>query len=216
MHLKDYYGILEIESSATQQEIKKAFRQLAHQFHPDKNLNDPYATSRFAEVKEAYEVLTNPAKKEYYLQQRWYNQSLGKRKTQGSFAPVTILKQALELDKYVSKLDIHRMHKQGLADYICEMLSDSVVAQLLIFNESEINDHLIITTLKAMGPLKYTQAEIVSRLLFKLAGDHEENKKMISELLNLKKEKEKVDKYRPLIILLIVIIICFLIWWMGR
>ena len=67
MHLKDYYNILSIEPSATLSEIKKAYRKLAHQSHPDKNQNDPYASALFAEIKEAYEVLTNPTKKEYYL-----------------------------------------------------------------------------------------------------------------------------------------------------
>ena len=91
MHLKDYYSILEIESSATQAEIKKAFRKLAHQYHPDKNQHDPYANAQFVEVKEAYELLTNPAKKEYYLQQRWYEQSIGKKKKQDIITPVTVL-----------------------------------------------------------------------------------------------------------------------------
>lgn len=80
MQLKDYYRVPEIEPSASFPEIKKAFRKLAHQYHPDKNQHDPYAFAQFAAIKEAYEVLSNPAKKEYYLQQRWYNQSTGKRK----------------------------------------------------------------------------------------------------------------------------------------
>ena len=79
MQLKDYYKILEMEPSATLTEIKKAYRRLAQQYHPDKNSSDEYALTYFAEIKEAYEVLTNPAKKDYYLQQRWYQQSLGKK-----------------------------------------------------------------------------------------------------------------------------------------
>ena len=63
MHLKDYYKILEVETSADLLEIKKAYRKLALQYHPDKNHNDPYATAQFSAIKEAYEVLTNPAKK---------------------------------------------------------------------------------------------------------------------------------------------------------
>ncbi|MBK9569291.1 MAG: J domain-containing protein [Chitinophagaceae bacterium] len=63
MHLKDYYGLLDIETSATLQEIKKAYRKLALRYHPDKNQNDPYATAQFAAIKEAYEVLTHPQKK---------------------------------------------------------------------------------------------------------------------------------------------------------
>ena len=124
MHLKDYYAILEIETSASATEIKKSYRRLAQQFHPDKNQADPYAVAQFHQIKEAYEVLTNPSRKEYYLQQRWYNQSIGKKKTQDAITPVTVLKQSLELEKYVSTLDIFRMDKEGLEQYILELLSN--------------------------------------------------------------------------------------------
>ena len=216
MHLKDYYGILEIETSATLPEIKKAYRKLAHQYHPDKKQNDPYASAQFTEIKEAYEVLSNPAKKEYYLQQRWYNQSIGQRKTQHIITPVTVLKQVLELEKYVSTLDVHRMDKQGLSDYINDVLSSAVIAQLLPFNEHHVNDQIIITAIKAMEPLKINQVKIISNLLFKLAGDNIESKKLITGLLVLKKQKGKAEKYQPFILIIIVVSICILIWLMGR
>src|SRR5260221_11419015 len=115
MQLKDYYKILELEPSATLAEIKKAYRRLAQQYHPDKNSNEQYSLVYFSEIKEAYEVLTNPSKKENYLQQRWYQQSLGKKEfSTQPVTPVTILKQLLELDKYVSGLDIFRMDKARL------------------------------------------------------------------------------------------------------
>jgi curved DNA-binding protein CbpA len=79
VQLKDYYYILELPPSAAGDEIKKAYRRLAHQYHPDKKNNDPYAAARFSDIKEAYEILSNPLKKDYYLQQRWYAQSIGKK-----------------------------------------------------------------------------------------------------------------------------------------
>jgi len=217
MLLKDYYGILEIESSATQSEIKKAYRKLAHQFHPDKNQHDPYAAARFAEIKEAYEVLTNPAKKEYYLQQRWYNQSIGKRKKQDITTPVTVLKQFLELDKYVSTLDINRMDKQGLSAYICEIISGNNIAQLLSFNEPHINKQIIMIALRAMEPLKLKQAAAIAAVLFKLAGDEDAaSKKNITAFLARKTQQENIEKYQPFILIVIVLVICLLIWLMGR
>jgi curved DNA-binding protein CbpA len=71
LQLKDYYSILELPPSASADEIKKAYRRLAHLYHPDKKDNDPYAAAQFAVIKEAYETLSNPAQKECYLQQRW-------------------------------------------------------------------------------------------------------------------------------------------------
>jgi hypothetical protein len=216
MQLKDYYRILEIEPSAGLPEIKKAFRKLAHQYHPDKTQNDPHAAAKFADIKEAWEVLTTPAKKEYYLQQRWYNQSIGKRKTQDIITPVTVLKQLLELEKYVSTLDVHRMDKQGLADYLSFILSDNIVARLLPFNESHVNKQIIMVALMTMELLKKKQSSAVIAGLYKLAGDDAEDKKNISGFITRKDQKEKVEKYQPFILLVIVTAICFLIWLMGR
>lgn len=61
--MKDYYAILECTPMSTRDEIKRRYRKLAQQFHPDKNQDDKYAESRFHDIKEAYETLTQPAKK---------------------------------------------------------------------------------------------------------------------------------------------------------
>jgi len=64
--MKDYYKILNIEKTATQEEIKKAFRKLAHQYHPDKTKNDPASSAKFKEASEAYSVLSDEAKRKQY------------------------------------------------------------------------------------------------------------------------------------------------------
>lgn len=64
--MKDYYKTLGIEKSATKDEIKTAFRKLAHQYHPDKNKNDPSAAQKFKEASEAYSVLSDDNKRKQY------------------------------------------------------------------------------------------------------------------------------------------------------
>ncbi|MEA2009527.1 MAG: J domain-containing protein [Actinomycetota bacterium] len=64
--MKDYYEILGVNRDATPEQIKKAFRQLARDTHPDANPDDPQAEGRFREIAEAYEVLSDPQRKASY------------------------------------------------------------------------------------------------------------------------------------------------------
>jgi curved DNA-binding protein len=66
MEFKDYYKTLGVAKTATEKEIKQAFRKLARKLHPDVNPGDKSAESRFKEVNEAYEVLGDPEKRKKY------------------------------------------------------------------------------------------------------------------------------------------------------
>ena len=67
---KDYYAALGVTANAGQKEIKKAYRKLAKQYHPDANPDNPAATERFKEIAEAYDVLSDPGKRRKYDQVR--------------------------------------------------------------------------------------------------------------------------------------------------
>ena len=62
---RDYYEVLNVERGAPQDEIKKAFRKLAFQYHPDRN-KEPDAEDKFKEISEAYAILSDPEKKQQY------------------------------------------------------------------------------------------------------------------------------------------------------
>ncbi len=68
MDYKDYYKILGVERNASASDIKRAYRKLALQFHPDKNPGDKGAEEKFKEINEAYEVLSNTSKRARYDQ----------------------------------------------------------------------------------------------------------------------------------------------------
>ncbi|MGH2543180.1 MAG: DnaJ C-terminal domain-containing protein [Ardenticatenaceae bacterium] len=68
MEFRDYYQILGVSRDAEQKEIKRAYRRLARQYHPDVNPDNREAEERFKEINEAYEVLSDPEKRTKYDQ----------------------------------------------------------------------------------------------------------------------------------------------------
>src|SRR5213594_1715742 len=91
MDFKDYYSTLGVAKTATEKELKQAYRKLARKHHPDVNLGDKSAEAKFKEINEAYEVLGDPAKRKKYdeLGANWraYEQAGAQRPGFGGFDP---------------------------------------------------------------------------------------------------------------------------------
>jgi len=66
MAQRDPYGVLGVDRKATQDDIKKAYRKLARQYHPDRNPDDPKAEERFKEIQSAYDIVGDPDKRKQY------------------------------------------------------------------------------------------------------------------------------------------------------
>ncbi|MEO1847140.1 MAG: DnaJ domain-containing protein, partial [Pseudomonadota bacterium] len=68
MAKRDYYEVLGVDRTASDAELKKAYRRLAMKYHPDRNSDDVSAEKHFKEVKEAYEMLSDSQKRSAYDQ----------------------------------------------------------------------------------------------------------------------------------------------------
>ena len=91
MEVKDFYNILGVSENASQNEIKRAYRDLAKKYHPDANPNNKAAENKFKDISEAYEVLSNPEKRKKYDQLRRYGSTSSGEWF--SFDPSTFRKQ---------------------------------------------------------------------------------------------------------------------------
>ena len=159
---------------------------------------------------------TNPAKKEYYLQQRWYNQSIGKRTMQKDINPVTVLKQALELERYVSQLDVFRMDKEGLKEHILDLIPDEIIERLRTFNEPETNRQIISTLLRAISSLPPLYTISIITQLKKLSTGDETAEQTLTAFVQKKERIIFRDKYSLTLIIAITVILCLLIYLAGR
>ena len=83
MPQKDYYQILGVSSPSTEDEIKRAYRKLALETHPDRNHGSPEAAERFKDISEAYGVLSDPEKKKEYDRYRQFG-SFGESRASGA------------------------------------------------------------------------------------------------------------------------------------
>jgi len=66
----DYFEILEVDKSASQDDIKKAYRRLASKFHPDRNKSSD-AVERFQKIQESYDVISDPQQRKIYIEQEY-------------------------------------------------------------------------------------------------------------------------------------------------
>ena len=87
MQFKDYYQILGIDKNATAAEIRKAYRKLAAQYHPDRNPGNTASAEKFKEINEANEVLSDPEKRKKYdrFGQNWKHYQGSSQPPQGDF-----------------------------------------------------------------------------------------------------------------------------------
>src|SRR5580700_7268554 len=124
MPLKDYYKLLEISPTATQTELKRSYRRLAHLHHPDKNAENPSAEAYFRELNEAYIVLSDAVRRERYNYERWSLRKTGKKFTTPVFSPQGVLAECMALKEYIGTVDIFRMNREALRQQLLQTLSE--------------------------------------------------------------------------------------------
>lgn len=160
-------------------------------------------------------MLSNPARKEHYLQQRWYAQSLGEKIKHDTITPVNVLKQVLELDRYVSRLDMHRMDRRGLFNYMQNILSGSTIETLNSFDEQEMNKDIILMSLRCARILPYQMMLGITSQLKKI-NHNEITEGKIDQLLRISQQAHTWEKQKVMIVIAIVLLICLVIFFVSR
>ena len=198
-------------------EIKRNYRRLAQKFHPDKNSDDAFAAARFHDIREAYETLTQPAKKNAWLQERWLHQVMNRHV--GETAPLTpylILDKVLKTEKYISTSDFFRIDRHGMIQQLEALLSDENRECLLKFNELEMNRTIIRHLISSAYPFPMSFLKEFNRRLELLAGDDPESRSAIHQFKKTLISRQIKEKYTLPLILLATIFICLVIYFSAR
>jgi len=212
MILKDYYDILKVSPKATPQDIKKAYRKLALQFHPDKNHNNKLAENHFKEIKEAYETLSDRSRREAYNYERFFNiTSSYKKNTTNNVTPQWILQQSIELRKKVRNVDPFRIDRDGLQFQLQSLLTEY---NLLVLKETDEHTRMQVTDelLHASKPLSPLVMEKLSVLLKELAGNNTNSINKINAALRERKWNHLWHRYKILVAVIIAWLMCLMIY----
>lgn len=212
MRIKDYYKILNVPTTAGNNEIRKAFRALALQYHPDRNNGDKYKEALFREVQEAYQTLSDPKTREEYNYKRWYTKSLGKSFVEEAVTPEHIYGEVRKLDTYMSGLNDLQVDYDLLSQRIRSILSAERVEILIQYNDSALNTRIVNGLIRTMAPLPVHYIDPINIILARIAGRDES---LLENLRLFRENRRKAahwQKWNVWIVLVCAVLLCWLMY----
>jgi len=215
MPLKDHYRTLGITSGAALSDIKKAYRALAHQYHPDKAQANPFAESHFREIQEAYSVLSDDRKRRRYDEERYFAGLAGQKEPQ-LITGRWLLQQAQKLNAHMAQVDSYRMNHKALYEYVSLLLSDDHFAVLRQEQDKETERQIIYVVLEAIRHIHASYFQELSVRLRLLAGPDTDTLNIIDRETRMRRKAASIDGFLPVIVVLVALLLCVLMYCYSR
>jgi hypothetical protein len=216
MQLKDYYKTLGVPPSAAQADIKKAYREMAIRYHPDKNPGNVFCEAQFKEVAEAYAVLGDKQKRSKYDDERWLNGMGSRTNYQDAVTPGWLRTVCVELNTALSQMDTHRMSQRALHAYIMLILADAHIGVLLRADDREINSKVVTELIKATRRLEPQYLAGVLSGLRTVAGNDADMRQTIANYEVERYREARRQQLFPFFVLAITLGLCVLMYLYGR
>ncbi len=212
MAFKDHYKTLGVPPNAGTDAVKKKFRKLALQYHPDINAGNEFSALQFRELQEAYETLSHPSKRAKYHSEWQLHFPNGAIRGGQMQTPLSVLESCIRLDEQLSATDLFRANKEAIFLRIQTLLSPANKALLLQHGNESLNQEVITRLLSASSGLPFKYIVPIAAELRTVAGANNDSITMITDFVKRARRKDHWEQYYPLMVLLISLAICGLIY----
>lgn len=213
--LKDHYKVLGVAPEASELEIKKAFRKLAVQYHPDTN-SGVHAEARFIQVQQAYKVLTDPNAKKKYDNERWLSSMNVRAKNHQGTTAEWILHEAIQLNRHMNTIDFWRMSHKSLYDYIAQLLSDEHMMVLERSDSEALREGVAQQILSATRLLNYQYMEPLVPKLQSLSKGNDDLQIDIYMAMKKHRRQAQWQKMVPYIAVIITTLLVVAMFFWGK
>jgi DnaJ-class molecular chaperone len=215
MPVKDYYATLRIPQGADALSIKKAFRTLAMEYHPDKRGENAENDHYFREIKEAYGVLSDPQLREEYHYQRWLEKSMG-HQLDTFIQPAQILQLFIKAEQYISTTDGFKTDKTILFNHVFKLFSHARLEAIFSENNPTMEATTLQMALQMSSNLNLEGCLFMADHFKKMLKNHPLEVKAWEKLLRKKKQEQRMDQLKIPLVLVLTLLICFLIFFLGK
>lgn len=216
--MTDYYILLGVLPTATTDEIKKAYRQLALKYHPDRNVGDSKSEEYFKKITEAYDILSDPEKREIYnskysrYNQQKQSDDSQQQKTESNkhsqITPQLFLNHIKDIRIKIKGINKNRINQSLLYKSINQIFTESNINYLIKTDDLTINKQIIRETLLCFNSLSINYIEKLSVCLVKLSGSDNDLINEIYVTVKMQKKKQLISNWGlPITIGSIVIVL---------
>lgn len=223
--MMDYYKILGLPAVASAADVKKAYHKLALRYHPDKNPNDVQAESKFKQITEAYNFLSNPADKllydmQYTVQQQNYSSMVREEQKRQEEKKQQVTPKAMvtifrNLRQEVARADKEKIDPGRYYVSVNNLLSIAKIDHFISIGDTVTNSSIVM---EAMACCEWLPYFFINRLIprfVKLAGTDNETIVKIYGFDRKHRMREKWKRNRPFVAIIVYAIFMVSLFWKG-